>query len=45
MQFLNILGAATLTGLGLGSLAGSAVLWKRAGVDPRAIANVIQAIG
>lgn len=45
MQFLNILGAATLTGLGLGSLAGSAVLWKRAGVDPKAIANVIQAIG
>lgn len=45
MQFLNILGAATLTGVGVGSLAGSAILWKRVGVDPKAIAAFVQALG
>ena len=33
MQFINIAGAATLTGIGLGSLAGGALLWRRAGFD------------
>lgn len=44
MHFINILGAATLTAVGVGSLAGSAILWKRAGVDPKAIAALIQAL-
>jgi hypothetical protein len=44
MQFINILGAATLTGVGVGSLAGSAILWKRAGVDLKAIAAMIQVL-
>lgn len=33
MQYLRIAGAALLTGIGLGSLAASSVLWKQAGID------------
>lgn len=43
-SFLNVLGAAGLTGVGLGGLAGSAILWKRVGVDLKLIAKVLQAI-
>lgn len=45
MQFVNIAGAATLTGIGLGSLAAGAVLWRRAGFDLATIARTIAAIG
>lgn len=44
MQYVNIAGAAALTGLGLGSLAASAVLWRRAGFDLAVIARAITAI-
>ena len=44
MQFLNILGAATLTAVGIGSLAASAVLWSRAGVDLKVIAQCMDAM-
>lgn len=44
MQFTNIAGAATLTAIGIGSLAASAVLWKRAGFDVAGIARVIEAL-
>ena len=44
MQFANIAGAATLTGIGLGSLAASAVLWRRAGVDLTVMARTLQAL-
>jgi hypothetical protein len=44
MQFANIAGAATLTGIGLGSLAASAVLWRRAGFDLTALARMLQAL-
>jgi len=44
MQYLNIAGAAALTGLGLGSLAASAVMWRRAGFDLATIARGIAAI-
>lgn len=44
MQFLNIAGAAVLTGVGLGSLAASAVLWRRAGVDLTVIARCMAAL-
>ena len=33
MQFVRIAGAALLTGVGLGSLAASAVLWKQSGIE------------
>lgn len=33
MQYLRIAGAALLTGVGLGSLAASSVLWRQAGID------------
>lgn len=33
MLYLRITGAALLTGVGLGSLAASSVLWKQAGID------------
>lgn len=33
MQYLRITGAALLTGIGLGSLAASSILWKQAGID------------
>lgn len=44
MQFVNIFGAAALTGLGIGSLAAGAVLWKRAGVDLAVVARYFEAI-
>lgn len=44
MQFANIAGAATLTGIGLGSLAASAVFWKRAGFDLTVLARTLQAL-
>lgn len=44
MQFVNIAGAATLTAVGLASLAGSAVLWSRAGVDLKVVAQCIDAL-
>ena len=43
MQFINIAGAASLTGAGLGCLAASAVFWRRAGVDLASIARTLQA--
>ena len=33
MQFIRIAGAALLTGVGLGSLAASSVLWKQAEIE------------
>ena len=33
MQFIRIAGAALLTGVGLGSLAASSVLWKQADIE------------
>ena len=45
MQFVNIACAAALTGIGLGSLAASAVMWQRAGFDPAVIARAISAVG
>ena len=33
MQFVRIAGAALLTGVGLGSLAASSVLWKQTGIE------------
>jgi hypothetical protein len=44
MQYLKIAGAAALSGLGLGSLAASAVMWRRAGFDLAVIARGIAAI-
>lgn len=44
MQFANIAGAAALTGLGIGSLAASAVLWKRAGFDITVLARTLQSV-
>lgn len=44
MQFANIAGAATLTGIGLGSLAASAVMWRRAGFDLNVVAGTLQAL-
>ena len=44
MQFANIAGAATLTGIGLGGLAASAVMWRRAGFDLAIIARAMTAI-
>lgn len=44
MHFANIAGAATLTGIGLGSLAASAVLWKRAGFDLASMAAALHAL-
>ena len=43
MQFINIAGAATLTGIGLGSLAAGAVLWRRAGFDLAVLARLLEA--
>lgn len=45
MQFVNIASAAALTGIGLGAMAASAVMWRRAGFDPAVIARAIAAIG
>ena len=44
MQYLNIAGAAALSGLGLGSLAASAVMWRRAGFDLAVVARAMAAI-
>jgi hypothetical protein len=44
MQYLNIAGAAALSGLGIGSLAASAVMWRRAGFDLAVVARTIAAI-
>lgn len=44
MQFVNIAGAAILTGIGLGSLAASAVMWRRAGFDLALMARAITTI-
>lgn len=44
MHFINIAGAATLTGIGLGSLAAGAVLWRRAGFDLAALARLLEAL-
>lgn len=44
MQYVNIAGAAALTGIGLGSLAASAVLWRRAGFDLTVLARTLQAM-
>lgn len=44
MQFINIAGAATLTGIGLGSLAGGALLWRRAGFDLASLARLLEAL-
>ena len=41
MQYLNIAGAAALSGLGLGSLAASAVMWRRAGFNLADVAIVV----
>ena len=44
MQYINIAGAATLTGIGLGCLAAGAALWQRAGVDLGLVARTVRAI-
>ncbi|WP_156393555.1 hypothetical protein [Nocardioides sp. Root140] len=44
MQYINIAGAATLTGVGLGCLAAGVTLWQRAGVDLALVARTIRAI-
>lgn len=44
MQFANIAGASLLTGIGIGSLAAGAVLWKRAGFDAAMLSRILGAI-
>lgn len=44
MQFVNIAGAASLTGIGIGCLAAGAALWQRAGVDIALVARAIRTI-
>ena len=44
MQYVNIAGAATLTGVGLGCLAAGAALWQRAGVDLAVVARTLRAL-
>jgi hypothetical protein len=44
MQYINIAGAATLTGIGLGCLAAGAALWQRAGVDLTLVARTVRAL-
>lgn len=44
MQFANIVGAATLTAVGIASLASGAILWSRAGVDLKVVAQCIDAV-
>lgn len=44
MKFIEIAGAATLTGVGVGCLAAGAALWQRAGVDLALVARTVRAI-